>query len=455
MTRRGRYAPSPTGYMTVANAYTAIRAWLDVKSTGGEFVLRIDDTDPERNVVTVEEITADLSRLGIDWDEGPDSGGPHAPYVVSERAARHAEVAALLEDDGHAYWDYTPPLDDAEAHKKRKGADRGRTGAYRGNPDPVEGISPVLRLRVPEAPVTVHDRVFGEMTRDGHDIGEVALLRSDGTATYHLASCVDDVDMGITTIVRGADWLNSLPQHVLIFRALGADPVPEFAHIPLLVGKDGQKLSKRSGDLAIKHVLGEEGIPPAALDSYLANLGFPERPDILSLEELATGFDLADHNRNSPRYDPKKLRNFSRRWLAEREPEDALVREILARTEGTPGIDEATVRLLLPGVRPRVGSYREAADLYLFLGADDVPGRDPALIPDGMVDTLTSVDTWDAASLEKAVDSAVTPLGDQKKKVLRALRDALAPGFRVTPPIHYLLLGLGRVRAELRLGRRP
>ncbi|MCC7075681.1 MAG: hypothetical protein IT198_01005 [Acidimicrobiia bacterium] len=451
MEPRGRYAPSPTGNMTVANAYTALRAWLDVKSRGGEFVLRIDDTDPERNVVTVDSIVSDLTSLGITWDEGPDVGGPYAPYVVSRRLERHVEAARSLEASGRAYWDYTPPLEDASAHKKTKGADRGRTGAYRGNPEPVSGVEPVLRLRVPDARVEVHDRVFGEISQAADDIGEVALLRSDGTPTYHLASCVDDIDMRITSVVRGADWLNSLPQHWLILEALGADPMPEFAHLPLLVGKDGQKLSKREGGLAIRHLVAEEGVPPLALDAYLANLGFPERPDLLSLTELASDFDIAAHNRNSPRFDPKKLRSFTRRWLAEKEAEDSFVAEIRDRA---PAVGEDTVRLLLPGVRPRVGTYQEAADLYAFLLASDEAGRDVTPISDEVAARIIGTEPWSAAQLEAAVDSAVPTDAEQRKAMMKAFRDALAPGFRVTPPIHYLLLGLGRERSRIRLGVR-
>lgn len=451
---RGRYAPSPTGHLTVGNAYTAVRAWLDVKSKGGEFVLRLDDTDPERSVVTPDVITDALSALGLTWDEGWDVGGPYGPYVTSLRRDRHIEVAEQLVEGGHAYWDYTPPIEDVDTHKKSKGAHRGRA-AYRGNPRVVAGIDPVLRLRVGDEPVTVTDRVFGEISVKACDIAEVALLRSDRSATYHLASCVDDVDMGITSVLRGADWLNFLPQHVLLYQALGADPLPTFAHIPLLIGKDGQKLSKRAGDLAVRHLVDEVGIPPAALCAYLANLGFPERPDLLELDELCVGFNISEHNRASPRYDPKKLDNFCRRWLAEKEADDSLSAEILARS-GVGGLDSATVRRMLPGIRVRIATYQDGANLLNFLSLADMPGRNPALVTDAMVDVVLSAKPWDAATLAAAVDEAVAPYeGKDRKARLMAFRDALAPGLTVTPPIHYLLVGLGLGRSRARLGPKP
>ena len=449
---RGRYAPSPTGHQTVGNAYLAVRAWLDVRARDGAFVLRIEDTDPDRTVVDDAEISAVLRLLGLDYDEGWDVGGPYGPYLVSERAARHREVAAELEASGAAYLDYTPPLADAAAHKRTSGAERGRTSAYRGNPEPVDGVAPVLRLRVPDddGAVSVTDRIFGELRVPYSEIGEVALVRSDGSPTYHLASVVDDADMAISSVVRGADWLNFLPQHVLLYHALGVEP-PQFAHVPLLHGTDGQKLSKRHGDLSIRTLVDTDGLPPGALMCYLANLGFEEDPTLRSLDELAVGFDVGRMGRSSPRFDPKKLASMCRRWIAEREDPDVLVAEILARSD-VAGLDEATVRRMLPGVRGRSGSYVEAASLFAFLAGADVPGRDATVLDDALVDALLATEPWDADALEAAVAVIADPDDPALRKArLTALRDALAPGLRVTPPLHHLLVGLGRDRAATRL----
>ncbi|MFN8104462.1 MAG: glutamate--tRNA ligase family protein [Acidimicrobiia bacterium] len=445
---RGRYAPSPTGYLTVGNARTALLAWLDVRSRGGSFVLRLDDTDVARETVAPDEIRADLDALGLDWDEGWDVGGPCAPYATSERAGRHRAVADELLASGAAYWDYTPPIADVAAHKAgREGAKAGRS-AHRGSSRQVEGVDPVLRLRVPaDGAVEVHDRVFGAIRVDVADIAEVALMRADGRPTYHLASCVDDAEMGITSVVRGADWLNSLPQHALVFRALGAD-LPEFAHVPLLVGADGQKLSKRQGDLSIRHLLDDEGVPGGALCAYLANLGFAERTDLEALAEMANGFDLALLGKASPRYDPKKLEALSRRWLAECESPERLAAELRSRA----GIEltEEQVRVLVEGVRTRIPTFAAAGALAGFLGIDDRGGRDVAVLDDDLVAALLGTRPWEVGALAAAIDAAV-PAGPDRKASLGALRDALAPGLRVTPPLHVMLAALGRERSAARL----
>lgn len=445
---RGRYAPSPTGFLTVGNARTALLAWLDVRSRGGELVLRLDDTDPARESVTGADICRDLADLGLDWEAGWDIGGPDAPYVTSARVDRHRAAADRFVRDGTAYWDYTPPIDDVAAHKAGRAAQKAGRSAYRGSADAVEGVEPVLRLRVPESgAVEVVDRVFGEIRVDVDDIAEVALMRSDGRPTYHLASCVDDAEMSITSVVRGADWLNYLPQHVLVFRALDV-ALPEFAHVPLLVGADGQKLSKRQGDLSIRTLLGDDGVPGAALCAYLANLGFGERSDLPTLAEMAADFDLGGLGKASPRWDPKKLEALSRRWLAERESRSRLADELRARSEVA--LTDDQVGVLVEGVRSRIPTFAAAASLTAFLGLDDVAGRDGSILGDDEIDALLSVRPWEPAPLGEAIDRLV-PAGPDRKARLGAFRDALAPGIKVTPPLHVMLAALGPARAGARL----
>lgn len=445
---RGRYAPSPTGYLTVGNARTALLAWLDVRSRGGRFVLRLDDTDTARESVSAADICADLDALGLDWDEGWDVGGAHGPYETSKRSDRHRAVADDLIAGGAAYWDYTPAIADVSAHKAgRREAKAGRN-VHRGTPDAVDGVDPVLRLRVPDAgKIEVVDRVYGKISVDVADVSEVALMRSDGRPTYHLASCVDDAEMGVTSVVRGADWLNSLPQHVLVFRALGAD-VPAFAHVPLLVGKDGQKLSKRQGDLSIRHLIVDEGVPAGALCAYLANLGFEERSDLPTLTEMASTFDIGRLGKASPRYDPKKLEALSRRWLAERESSERLAAEL--RVRAPVELSDEQVAVLVDGVRTRIPTFAAAGDLAGFLGLDDSPGRDVTVLADDVVAPVLGTRPWDADALAAAIDAAV-PAGPDRKARLGAFRDALAPGLRVTPPLHVMLAALGPDRAAARL----
>ncbi len=453
-TPRGRFAPSPTGHPTVGNARTAILAWLDVTSRGGQLVLRLDDTDASRESITPSELTNVLHQLGLSWHEGWDVGGPYAPYETSNRVTRHREIAEVLLSAGHAYWDYSLPIADVSQHKETRAAQGQRPGgakqmAYRGSSEPVADVKPVLRLRVKADRVSVRDRVFGDISVAGDDIGEVALLRSDGRPTYHLASCVDDIDMGITSIVRGADWLNFLPHHSLIFQALDAD-MPDFAHVPLLVGNDGQKLSKRHGDLSIHHLVDIDGTPAGALCAYLANLGFAEHQDLLTLQELAEGFDIGQMNRTSPRFDPKKLRSFARRWMSDKEDTDELTKQIVARVSDL-GVSSTDVSLLLDGIRSRVSDYQEASRLLEFLADPDAPSRNPELIPDVMATALLETTPWDAKALEATVAEEFSVYTDDRKQRFAALRDALAPGHKITPPLHYLLLGLGRDRAQIRL----
>lgn len=448
---RGRYAPSPTGFLTVGNARTALLAWLDVRSRGGELVLRLDDTDPTRESVTPDDICRDLAALGLDWDAGWDVGGPDAPYETSARVGRHRAAADQLVERGAAYWDHTPPIDDVEAHKAGRAAQKTGRSAYRGSAEVVDGVEPVLRLRVPEVgTIDVVDRVFGALSVDVADVAEVALMRSDGRPTYHLASCVDDAEMSITSVVRGADWLNYLPQHVLVFRALDA-PLPEFAHVPLLVGADGQKLSKRQGDLSIRTLLGEQGVPDGALCAYLANLGFEERTDLPTLAEMADDFDLARLGKASPRYDPKKLEALSRRWLAESESPSRLADEIRARSDVD--LTDAQVDVLVEGVRSRIPTFAAAAALTGFLGLADAAGRDAEVLGDDEIARLLSVRPWTPASLGEAIDDLV-PVGPERKARLGAFRDALAPGIKVTPPLHVMLAALGPDRAAARLAPR-
>lgn len=448
---RGRYAPSPTGLLTAGNARTALLAWLDARSRGGEFVLRLDDTDPARESVAPEEICRDLAALGLDWDAGWDVGGPDAPYATSGRIDRHRAAADRLVESGAAYWDYTPPIADVDAHKAGRAVQKAGRTAFRGSTAVVEGIDPVLRLRIPaEGRVDVRDRVYGEISVDVADVAEVALLRSDGRPTYHLASCVDDAEMAVTSVVRGADWLNYLPQHVLVFRALDA-PLPEFAHVPLLVGADGQKLSKRHGDQSIRALLGDDGVPEGALCAYLANLGFGERTDLPTLAEMTEDFDLARLGKASPRYDPKKLEALSRRWLAEREAPSRLADEIRARSDVP--LSGEQVDVLVEGVRSRIPTYAAAAALTGFLGLEDDAGRDPAILGDDEIAALVSVRPWSAATLADAID-AMVPAGPERKVRLGAFRDALAPGIKVTPPLHVMLAALGPERSASRLAPR-
>ncbi|HET8738742.1 MAG TPA: glutamate--tRNA ligase [Acidimicrobiia bacterium] len=308
MTVRVRMAPSPTGYLHVGTARAALYNWLYARHTGGVFIVRIDDTDLERSKKEFEdEILESFRWLGLDWDEGVEVGGPHGTYRQSDRLARYEEVAESLVASGHAYYDNRSAAELEELRRRAQSEGR-HPGHYIRRPE-VEADSGVIRLSVAqdEPPVEFHDIIRGHLSFNRSDLDDLVLLRSNRTPTYHLASTVDDIDYGITHVARGEDLLPSTPKHILITRALGAES-PQYAHLPLLFGKDGKKLSKRHGATALAEYR-EAGYLPDAMFNYLAILGWS--PDgettIFSREEAIAKFDLADVSRNPAAFDPDKL----------------------------------------------------------------------------------------------------------------------------------------------------
>ena len=280
---RVRFAPSPTGSLHIGGARTALFNFVFARKMGGQFILRLDDTDRERSLEEHEKgIYEGLRWLGMDWDEGPEAGGPYGPYRQSERMEQHLAAAEKLKQSGGAY------VDD-------------------------EGV---LRLRYPKTEVIVDDIVNGECVFKTDALGpEPVLLRSNGTPTYHLASVADDVDMKITHIIRGADHLTNTAKHKLIFEALGA-PVPRFAHLPLILGPDGAKLSKRNSECLTS--VGEfqaSGFLPQALNNFLMLLGWshPESKEQLSMEDSIESFDLERVGNTAAVFDNNKL-NFLNSW---------------------------------------------------------------------------------------------------------------------------------------------
>src|SRR3954464_13753401 len=288
---RVRFAPSPTGQLHIGGARTALYNWLLARGSGGDLVLRIEDTDRERSTPeNVEQILDALRWLELDWDEGP--------FSQAERGDRHREEIARLVDEGHAYMD--------------------------------EGA---VRLRVPdEGETLVEDAIRGEVRFPHSAIDDFVIARSDGSPLYNLAVAVDDRDMGITDVVRGEDHLSNTPRQVMILKALGEDP-PRSAHLPLLLGPDGKKLSKRHGAASVQE-LRESGYLPEAVRNYLALLGWGSEDDetIIATQELVRQFDVTRVSRNPARFDEQKLRWMNGRYLRELDDE-----ELTARLEAFPG----------------------------------------------------------------------------------------------------------------------
>jgi glutamyl-tRNA synthetase len=293
---RVRFAPSPTGALHIGGARTALFNWLLARGTGGTLVLRIEDTDRERSTPeNVEQILDALRWLGLDWDEGP--------VFQSQRAARHREVLQQLLREGHAYHS-TATAEDVKAYKQRHGAERGFRGEGRaGNQQ--EGA---VRLRVPDEGATVvHDAIRGETRFEHVHLDDPVIARSDGSVLYNFAVAVDDLDAGITHVVRGEDHLSNTPKQLLVLEALGA-PQPLYAHLPLLHGPDGRKLSKRHGAASVQE-LRAAGYLPEAVRNYLALLGWGAGDDaVMSTEQLVERFALERVSRNPAQFDETKLR---------------------------------------------------------------------------------------------------------------------------------------------------
>ncbi|HEY6627414.1 MAG TPA: glutamate--tRNA ligase, partial [Acidimicrobiia bacterium] len=304
MTVRVRIAPSPTGHLHVGTARAALFNWLFARHNGGVFIVRIDDTDRERSTHEFEaDILGSLRWLGLEWDEGVEVGGPHGTYRQSDRYDRYREVAARLVASGAAYHDDRTP-DELEELRTRAQGEGKHPGHYIRRPESAV-TSGAIRLSIPqEAPVVFEDLVRGKVSFEPRDIDDFVILRSDGTPTYHLASTVDDVDYEITHVARGEDLLPSTPKHILLARALGATE-PTYAHLPLLFGTDGKKLSKRFAAVSLS-VYRDDGYLADAVFNYLSLLGWSLGPEttIFTREEAIAAFDLEDVSSNPATFDP-------------------------------------------------------------------------------------------------------------------------------------------------------
>src|SRR5262245_55070559 len=332
MSVRTRFAPSPTGFLHIGGVRTALFNWLLARNLGGQFLLRIDDTDQQRHVEdAVARILDGFRWMGMDWDEGPEVGGPHEPYFQSQRAARYDDAAARLVASGNAYRDYST---EAERAAEKAAAERAKV-AYRFRRKPLgpedearfeaEGRPYALRFQVPSGrTVVVRDLIKGDVEQKTDEIGDFVIVRPDGTPLYNFASVVDDVDMRITHVVRAEEHLSNTYAQVLVFEALGA-PLPAFAHVPYVAEPGSRKkLSKRKGEEykagALKvylHEYADEGYLPEAMLNYLARLGwsYDDTQEVFSRAELVEKFSLERVNSAPASHDPDKLFWLEGEWM--------------------------------------------------------------------------------------------------------------------------------------------
>jgi len=481
---RVRFAPSPSGDLHVGNIRTALYDWAYARHTGGTFVFRIEDTDQAR--VTDEYIAAAVESmrwLGLDWDEGPEVGGPYAPYRQSERLAIYQEWAARFLASGHAYLCYESPAE-AEARVAGQraaklppgydGHSRDLTDAQRAAFE-AEGRAPVVRFRMPDGVTKFTDLIRGEVSFDNHLVPDFVLMRADGSPLYTLAVAVDDVLMKITHVVRGEDLLSSTPRQIAVYRAMGLadDQIPAFAHLPFVMGQDNSKLSKRHGAVTVGQFR-TDGYLPEAMCNYLALLGWTlgdgDREEF-DLAEMADTFTLERVHKSPARYDPKKLDSINGAWIRRLAAEDFRERLIPFLRGADLIADPPTpeqARLLSGGaplVQERMVRLSEVAGMLGFLFRPDAAVQiepDAASLLDAgtrtilevSVKSLEGLDDFTAPAIEAALRGAlIEGLGLKPKNAFGALRVALT-GRRVSPPLFESmeLMGPQRSLARLRAG---
>ena len=460
-----RFAPSPTGYLHIGGARTALFNWLWARHTGGKMLLRIEDTDRERSTEgAIDAILDGLRWLGLE--------GEGEPIFQFARAARHAEVANELLAAGKAYrcWATQAELEEMRELASKEGRPPRYDGRWRDR-DPAEapvGVSPVIRLKMPqEGETVVDDQVQGKVTFRNDVLDDFILLRSDGTPTYMLAVVVDDHDMGVTHVIRGDDHLTNAARQSQIYRAMGWT-IPVFAHLPLIHGADGAKLSKRHGALGVD-AYRAMGYLPEALKNYLARLGWSHGDDeLFSSDQAVSWFEITDINKSAARFDFAKLENINGLYMRST-PDDALFDAFLAFLPHTDDgrallakLDDGLkgkIRAAMPGLKERAKTLVELLDGARFIHAVrplPMEEKAAALLDEAGVGVLAAlaprlaaVETWDAASTEAVVRTYAEEAGLKLGKAAQPLRAALT-GRTTSPGIFDVLAVLGR---EETLGR--
>ena len=460
-----RFAPSPTGYLHIGSARTALFSWAYARKQGGEFLLRIEDTDRERSTEdAVQAIYDGLSWLGLNWDG--------EPTLQFGRAARHAEIAKELLDRGQAYYCYCSPEELATMREEARAA--GKPPRYNGmwrDRDPSEapaGVAPVIRIKAPLAgEIVVDDHVQGKVVFKTENLDDFIILRSDGTPTYMLAVVVDDHDMGVTHIIRGDDHLTNAARQIIIYNGMGWD-VPEMAHIPLIHGPDGAKLSKRHGALGVG-AYRQMGYLPDAMINYLARLGWSHGDDeLFSVEQMVEWFSLEGLNKGAARFDFVKLENVNGHYIREAKP-DHLYRVMVetAREVGREADHEGlvankdTVLAALPELQPRAKTVLELIDLAQFIyvvrpiavdpaAAEHVSGDARSLLA-AAHEVLRGLNDWSVPAIDAAVRALAEARGLKLGKVAQPLRVALT-GRTVSPGIFEVMVLIGKEESLARIG---
>jgi glutamyl-tRNA synthetase len=456
MTVKTRFAPSPTGYLHIGGVRTALFSWLHARHHGGQFLLRIEDTDRERSTrESIDAILSGMEWVGLDWDEGP--------IFQSDRFDRYREISDQMLAAGQAYHCYCTPdeLDAMRAEQVAAGRNPRYDGRCRENGKSRPGVDPVVRFKTPRTgEVVIDDLVRGRVVFANAELDDLVIMRACGTPTFHFSVVVDDADMGITHVIRGDDHLNNTPRHINMIEALGF-PRPEYAHLPMILGEDGARLSKRHGAVSVLEYK-EQGFLPAALLNYLARLGWSHGDqEIFSRQEMIELFRLEDVNAAASRFDPEKLM-----WLDQQYIMSSPAGDLIA------GLEYQLARLELdssqgPPLRAVIEAYRErAATLaemamsasYLF---HDFAALDPkaakkqlrSVVKEPLRDVRSRLEApgnWNQENIHNAIQAVADERNIGFGKLGQPLRVAVTGG-PVSPPIDVTLELVGRERTLARI----
>ena len=459
---RTRFAPSPTGYLHIGGARTALFSWAYARKHRGEFILRIEDTDLERHTEdAVKAIYESMRWLGLHWDEGP--------YRQMERLPRYRAVAEQLIAAGRAYLCYASKeeLDAMRDAQRARGEKPRYDGRWR--PDnargktPPAGVTPVVRFRNPdEGMVGWHDLVKGPIEIANRELDDLVILRADGVPTYNFGVVVDDIDMQITHVIRGDDHVNNTPRQINVYDALGA-PVPKFGHVPMILGSDGEKLSKRHGAVSVTQY-DEDGFLPEALVNYLARLGWAHGDDeVFAVEQFVEWFDLGHISRSPAQFNPEKALWLNQQYLKKAEPARlaTLVAPRIQRERGdlSRGPELAVATALLRDRATTLNELADAARALFYSDASPAPELLAAQLTSearaalhGLADRFAAVEPWVEQGIQSAFEGALKAHSLKMPKLAMPLR-AVVFGTTQTPALYPTLAAAGRARVLERIRR--
>lgn len=458
MSVRTRFAPSPTGMLHIGGVRTALFSWLYARRHGGAFILRVEDTDRERSTQEATQVILDgMEWLGLTADEGP--------FFQSRRMDRYRQVIEQFLESGAAYRCYCTK-EELEELRARQVATKQKPrydGRCRERTSPRAGVDPVVRFRNPlDGAVVVEDAIHGPVAFENAELDDLIIARSDGSPTYNFCVVVDDMDMAITHVIRGDDHLNNTPRQINMLRALDATP-PVYAHVPMILGADGAKLSKRHGAVSVLQYR-DEGYLPEALLNYLVRLGWSHGDqEVFSIEEMTRLFDIADVNKSASAFNPDKLLWLNQQHIMKASSE-RLARHLQPQLAalGVRADDERKLAAVAQAQQERAKTLKEMAQNSVFFFADlegyeekaakkhlNAEAVQPLQI---VIEKLTASPQWTAEAIHAAVNDAASALGVGLGKVAQPVRVAVSGG-SVSPPIDATLLVLGRDTVLQRLAK--